>query len=496
MKTKLLISLTIIVSSCLYSCDDSTQQQNVVWQPKSYVEVLSNTWVEDRPADGIWEKDRFTTTGVFYSTYTMSGTYNISENIQGIYSLQGNNILGTYRLSGGTQMSMDWTINEINELQITYTSNNTGLKFTSPRLLKDYEIDYGQTFTPDYKNLVPDTITIYKTPDNPEMGLPHIQGFSSHNTRIATVDAATGEITTISGGRTYIDVITNLGTACIEVNVASSIMGANWENYLWVDRETIYGAFGENPTSDLQKVMVYSMTSGNFQYLRFQFDLISGLVEGISLYPFDPATFTVEDIVEYLSKRFYVYEKGTTETIKRYINAQTADKASVGVSFYTDSKKIVYQWISHDLFDDYSTMLGKTRDEVESIMEESPFYSTDTSMAYMINSNYINYVSFYFNNGVTTNTVQDIWLAVNPESNKDSIIKYLEGKYTPIVTEYTSDTNKFYSTAEGFTIINYDMDLGYIIFTPNESNVKKRMPIHLSIPAKSNISKQKDIFKW
>lgn len=458
MQSKFLILLSLLLA---YSC---SKDGDVPGPYKSFIDVLSNTWIYEEPENGVWEKDRFTPSGIFYSTYTLSA-YGISENVSGNYSIMnGNQIIGQYRLSSGTQMNLDWTINDLNELQMTYTQNTVGgLRFTVNRLLAELNMNYGETMIPDYKSLIPGEITIYHTYDNPEKGCPQIQGFSSRNNRIATVNAATGEIKAVSKGRTYVEVISNLGTAVIEVNVISSLLGDDYEGYVGITKEQVKATFGNQATIETKNRLIYRKSSGNILSFDFNFDMLSGQVESLLLTFPENTDITMEQIEEYLRNRFYSYEQGT------FINKPTYEMSDVKITLNTDRRILTYERVSHDLFPNYTPLLGKTQEEVINILGTPGTASTDR-LTYRLHNDYVTFLTVAFENSVEgiTNTAQTVILEVGTTANKNQIIQYLESRYE--LGGSSTDTDRWYHTIDGFYIINYDMNLEKIFFFPNISS--------------------------
>lgn len=468
----LLGGLLLLLS--LSSCSNDSHHEDP-WQAKTLLNVLSNTWIYDDPSSQVWERDRFTTSGQFYSSYYSNALYNIEETVNGQYTLSGNSIVGQYRLSSGTLLNIDWTIKNINELEGTFVVNTTGgLTYTYSRLLTTLNLQSGQTVKPDYDILIPDTITVY-TNSNAAIGFPNITGFSSHNSQVASV-STDGSITANGSGRTYIDVITTEGTAVVEVNVTPSFMDYDYERFIGADRSSIKETFGSNTFYEDSTTIMYTNNSGKFAYTTFRFDQITKLVKVVSLSAQQGTSLSTDEVETYLGKRFYVYEQGTETDFKAYINAATLADATIGITFDTENKVLTYVAISHDLFTDYSSLLGRTRAEVSSVMGDSPFSNTDEYVAYMVSNNsYIRYVMFSFNNyssGVQ-NTVQAIVLSVKNTADKDKIYEYLNGKYT-YQANYSTDTEKMFTSSDGLTIVYFDMENNMIQYFPNSVSASSK----------------------
>ncbi len=178
-------------------------------------------------------------------------------------------------------------------------NNTAGLEFTYGKLLLEVNIKSGETMKPNYEELIPDTNRpTYKNINNGEMAQPHIVGFSSHNSKIVEVDSKTGEIKAMSGGRTYIDVITTEGTAVVEVNVAG-ILPYDYCEFLGKTREEIYEQFGKSPYSDTDKQIMYLLSDGDFGYLVFNFDTWTNSVKAVSVVAKESPSFTNAEMKEY-----------------------------------------------------------------------------------------------------------------------------------------------------------------------------------------------------
>lgn len=427
--------------------------------------AIIGTWIYD---ESYWESITFLENGkVYYSNVDAArGIYN--ENASGNYTVDSetNRLTLTVQPTGGTQMTVVMAMTTISKYSYTakfYLTNGqlTGT-FTYAKQINSINLECGDIVTPEYQNYVEKGTVITK--------------YQSHNSRIAEVNSETGEITAKTSGRTYIDIVTEDGTAVFEINVNSSLLDYNYEEYVWVDKETIKKVFGDKPLLEDSKSLTYERSTGNFQYVGFQFDLLSGLVRGISLLPRADASFSTEQMVEYLTNRFTVFEKGTLGNTKAFINAESLDKANVGITFDISTKQLTYVQIVHDLFSDYSPLIGKTRSEVFEIMGNNPFTSSDEYVAYMVNSDYINYVMISFElYGVgIQNTVQGVVLSINSKADKDEIYQYLSEKFI-YMKDYSSETEKAFLSSNGMIAIFYDTQYDQIIYLPNEVSLNTRI---------------------
>lgn len=470
---KILILTMVLTTLFFISCsnnDDEPIQNKKQWTAQPVLKLLSSTWIYDKPSEQSWEKTEFRESGIFYTSYYDNSIYQISEELNGKYSLDKNgNITGQYKLSSGTLMNLDWSITAISNLSLSVKNNTAGLEFTYGKLLLEVNIKSGETMKPNYEELIPDTITTYKNINNGEMAQPHIVGFSSHNSKIVEVDSKTGEIKAMSGGRTYIDVITTEGTAVVEVNVAG-ILPYDYCEFLGKTREEIYEQFGKSPYSDTDKQIMYLLSDGDFGYLVFNFDTWTNSVKAVSVVAKESPSFTNAEMKEYLNSAYYVYEKGTTEKQYAYINADTYDKATAGIIWYPDSRQLVVVTINHDLFTDYSPLLGKTKDEILSLMDGTPYKNTDAYITYGLDDKYLGMVAFYYTWDFTNYSQTSLLIiaSVKDTERQDEIIKYLNNKYL-FMENASSDTNRIYLTSDGKLAIEYNLEYNQIWYYKNEA---------------------------
>lgn len=209
--------------------------------PKQIRTALCHTWVYDVEEEGIFEIDRYTESGKFFSSYYNRTVLEFSESPVGTYSIERGNHIITISLVHDTKgrpltMKIDWSIDTITPLQGTFTtlllndSIETNSQFTYSRLLSKLDIHVNQYDRPMYEEFIPTEREAYKTDEDGKINAytiktPQIQRFISHDPDIAAVNRKTGQITGVKKGTTYIDVVTTEGTGVVEVNVTDS--GAN-----------------------------------------------------------------------------------------------------------------------------------------------------------------------------------------------------------------------------------------------------------------------------
>lgn len=299
---------------------------------------------------------------VYYSNIDEArGIYN--ENAPGEYTIDKstNRLTLTVLPTGGIPMTVIMAVTAINKYSFTakfYLTDGqfTGM-FTYAKQIGSIELESGETTLPQYKKMV-------------ESGTV-IVNYKSHNTNIVEVDSETGEITAKRGGRTYIDIVTEDGTAVVEVNV-KEFVGCDYENYIGASSQEIIERFGDDyfmyGSSDM--IYDYSAEDNNWSLLWITFDMNTNTVRSISLIAKNNVWFTPEEMAQHLSKRFYVYEKGSEEYFKAYINAENLEDATVGITWDMINGVLTYVIIAQNTkvsthyFENY---LGKTRGEINSL---------------------------------------------------------------------------------------------------------------------------------
>lgn len=175
----------------------------------SLLENLQGTWVVDIVGNE-WERDYFGPNGYFYSQWSRQIIYPTSgESAQGTYSVDEAKkiIYVNARTPYNQPLSAEYRITSIDRFSfnadIFSGGDQTGVYYYQ-KILESITLAPGKTAFPDYSALV---------------GTVSIAGFNSHEEKTATVNQASGLITAVAKGITYIDVRTPLGVGVIEVNV-------------------------------------------------------------------------------------------------------------------------------------------------------------------------------------------------------------------------------------------------------------------------------------
>jgi len=416
-----------------------------------FPDCILGKWIWDV---SYWESINFLENGkVYYSNVDAArGIYN--ENAPGEYTIDTSTNRLTLKVlpTGGTQMTVIMAMTAISKYSFTakfYDTNGySNGTFTYAKQLGSIELKGGETIIPEYNTLV-ETGTV-------------INKFQSHNSNIAEVNSETGEITAKMGGMTYVDIITDDGTAVLEV-IVKSLMQYNYEDFIGVNKRTITNTFGHVYTTDGDD-MIYNYRKGsvaeeenvvkdaNWDQILFRFDSSTGKVKAISLLAKKDVWFTPEEMVQYLSQRFYVYEKGSEEDFKAFMNAEGLKDATIGITWDMANGILTYVEIPHKTETsvlDYGGYLGKTREEIKSLMNGYSLLSeTEERIGYTISSDYLRMARFSFkaSSGIK-DTVQEVVLYLNtgidPDFVKSEIektYKYSDGVEGSYLNYYSEDT--------------------------------------------------------
>lgn len=408
--------------------------------------IVGPLWVYDHPEEKIWEIVRFVESGkLYYSNKNEDWNFE-NDNTNGIYSIDQKTITGTVKLYGTIPMDFYWVVTNITDMEFSvkvYSSGSYVGRFTYAKQLGTVELSVEDTKTPNYQELV---------------GERTIKGYKSHNPLCISVDNQTGAISAIREGHTYVDIITDSGTAVIEVVVSNSFMKFNYEDFIGVNKQTITNTFGHVYTTDGDDMIYYyrkgsvaaeggMVKDANWNQILFRFDSTKGLVKAISLLAKKDVWFTPEQMTKYLSQHFYVYEKGTEDDFKAFTNAVNFEDATVGITWDTTNGILAYTEIPHQPTTsvlDYGGYLNKTRDEVKNAMNGFSILSeTNERIGYTIGSEYLGIVRFSFkaNSGIK-DTVQEVVLYLNTGIDENFVKSEIEKAYT-------------YSDGVGGSYINY-----------------------------------------
>ena len=383
--------------------------------------AILGTWIWDV---NYWESITFLEKGkVFYSNADDArGIHN--DNAPGTYTVDTLNNRLTLKVipTGGAQMTVIMAMTYISKYSFTAkfydTSGGTNGTFTYAKLIGSINLKKGDSTQPDYATYLEEGTVVNK--------------YKSHNTKLLVVDETTGKITAQKGGRTYVDIVTEDGTAVIEVNIEEvkekTFWSMNYEDFLGVKWNVVANTFGTAFTRDeAKKYMYYDYSKGsandqqnmildeNWKMLAFYFDpdQNTGIVKAIALVQKDDAWFTAEEMNQYLKGKYHIYEKGTEADFKAFVNNADYEKATIGITWDMVNKVLTFVTITHSnsspVFD-FGRYIGKTRDEAKEMMKSeyglSPSTDNDTNLGFRFTGDNITYVSFKYDSNGLINYVQ------------------------------------------------------------------------------------------
>lgn len=469
-----LILILSIVCSCKSDSDSDTKPEASWWD--AIPEKIVGDWVYDNSKENTWEIMSFSKTGVF--TFSTDSYWDIvNENVNGRYFVNEDKVTGSYYRDGIVQ-NLDLVIKSINNYDFTAKFNDTGLTFTYSKRISTKDMKTGEAISPDYEYDLWHSLNGNATKDD----AGKIYRYTSHNTRVATVDANTGEITAVGGGRTYIDVVTDKGTAVVEVNVEETeepkyFMAYDYTQFIGATKQTVTDTFEFLYTTDGDWI-TYNYLDGseaqkaglikdkNWKAIMFLFDHDTEKVIAVGMQARDDVWFTNEEMTTYLSSQYYVYEKGTEENYKAFINAVKFDDATVGITWDYENKALTFTKITHnsqtpaESIEDFSIYMGKNHDEIYEMMgEKKPFTTSDERIVYNIDSKYVKDVYFEFerkdgSSKVLKNTVQQITVHLSSDATEEIVKQEIE-KYF-IYKEGIANSFSNYISMDGNIALTYN----------------------------------------
>lgn len=369
-----LISMVCLLASCN---KDPEPEPIVVTN-----DALTGTWVYDNAATGVTEILKFTPNGGFYYTTVLAdaafagysaGNYSIADNV---------NVTAV-----GVTKLLDFTVTKLKANSFTAKDNSTGESRTYSKLVETLQLLYLESDTPGYSSLVAGNISSYK----------------SHNEKVATVDK-TGAIKAVAEGITLIDVVASEGTAVVLVKAEGLI--PDYAKAIGYTKEEVLAEYGE-ATSAMDGAVVY-ISPDNGMTVMFTISKRTKKVVKVAVIYGSKKPFVNKELQTYLETKYYVYPAETTSFFLAYTDKATYDASDVLITF-DNGANLVFYYINHDLFEDFSIALGKTMEEVEYMYGEelSLIDNNDSMIEYEISDELLGYagvtlidgVTFYFSNG-------------------------------------------------------------------------------------------------
>ena len=128
-----------------------------------------------------------------------------------------------------------------------------------------------------------------------------------------------------------------------ELNAAAfnKIMDRNFDAYIGTSQDRIIEIFGNDGYISENSIYYFSYDK-YVNTLAFVFDTETSTVKAISLMFTNLNSDFRERMISYLSNRFVVYEKGTDEHTKAFINGDNLQSSSIGITWNVDQDVLTY----------------------------------------------------------------------------------------------------------------------------------------------------------
>lgn len=421
-----LFGLLTILGACHREEEESGPEQLVVGAAN-----IEGTWIWQAEGEMTAEIMKFTADGDFYFANSLENI-TFDDQVAGSYNVISSNasVMASYR-----DTKLNFTVTSLTANEMTISHKTSGATATYARHLVSLEISHNMSFKPDYSLYV----------------AGNIKSFHSRNDKTATVDKY-GTIVGKSEGITLIDVITNEGTAVVLVKVDGLIY--DYTQAIGLTRDEVCAAYG-TPVDATEETVYYR---DNEKMMIYDINKRTRLVDAIHITYNNKKGFSNADLVDYLSNKYYTYT-GEAGFRHAFTNAATYETSNVMITF-DGTKHLAYTYINHDLFEDFSVALGKSRDEVvymygddlECLAEQASFvkYSIDDEVQGYPGADIMEEVKFSFYNGTTTL----VELRLHNQLKQEAVTSFLKSRYS-----YNSDNSnsrhQFYYDKARKLVIDY-----------------------------------------
>lgn len=225
----LMLASPLLLTACPGPIDDDPINPSL-----DIADNIVGRWLLSTSDAQNWVSYEFTESSRIIGEFMQSNYY---ETGTGYYSIEENSVYGRCVTDRKQTFDIDWKVSDIKpfELEIgIYDENKYIGQAPIYRVLTDENVEIGKTYTPEYEKISANK---------------NISGFKSLDTSIAKINSATGEITGIKEGITFITFSTSYGTAALKLTVdakvksfAELIVGSwvydvpdDWEHFTYTD---------------------------------------------------------------------------------------------------------------------------------------------------------------------------------------------------------------------------------------------------------------------
>lgn len=393
------------------------------------MDELNGTWVYENAESGVAEVLKFTEKGGFYYTTTLA-----HADFEG-YKAGNYAVIDDVTLNAVVRdKTLDYTITKMSAYSFTARDNASGVSTTYAKLIEIKSLDYKEVYTPGYTSLVTE----------------QIKSFKSRNEKTATVDAL-GTITAQSEGWTLIDVETMAeGTAVVLIKAIGLI--PDYTKLLGMTKDEAVHLYGD---------LGYSYEDPSARYeVKLKVSKRTNLVNKVVV-EYEKKPFANSALVEYLETKYYVLKEETSTAMRTYTDKATYDK-SVAKITWNNVDELEYTSIDHDLFEDFSIALGKSREEIEEMYGNDQLellQDRGNKIEYLIGDEILGYtgvelmdeVAFTFNNENRVNLVE---LKLYKTVKSAEVYTFLTNKYL-LNSEKTTEKRIYFYDAAGLMEVTY-----------------------------------------
>lgn len=392
---------------------------------------LAGTWVYEHAESGTVDVMKFTAGGDFYLTDNLANA-NFENHKSGIYNMVSSDASVTTHFDGQQRA---YIITALTANSLTVYNKKNDQTITYARLATLLDLSYNDPITPDYEKYIKGKI----------------KGYRSHNDKVATVDKQ-GRITGKSEGITLIDIVTTEGTAVLIAKIGSLIY--DYTQAIGMTKNEICTTFG-TPVMVSDEMVWYQADDKMTRYSISKRTKLVDMVH-VSILHKD---YSNAALIEYLTNKYYAYKAETVGNTYAFTNRATYDASNVKITF-DGTSNLTYTYINHDLFEDFSIALGKTRDEVEYMYggELESIIDLPSVIEYAIGDEILGYagpdvmeeVKFSFDNNITFM----VELRLSSHLKTESITSFFKSRYS-YSTDNTGDRHAYFYDKNKNLVIDY-----------------------------------------
>ena len=199
----LVLVCPLLLTACPGPIDDGPNNPNL-----DIADNIVGRWLLSTSDAQNWVSYEFTESSRIIGEFMQNNFY---ETGSGYYSIEDNSVYGRCVTDRKQTFDIDWKVADIKPFELEvgiYDENKYIGQARTYRVLADESVETGKTYTPAYEKISANK---------------NISGFKSLDTSIAKVNSATGEITGIKEGITFITFSTSYGTAALKLTVDAKV---------------------------------------------------------------------------------------------------------------------------------------------------------------------------------------------------------------------------------------------------------------------------------